>query len=73
MPTLDEVAREGARRMLVVALEAEVEQYIRVARRRARRGWSASGRSKRPSAVAEGDLRGGDDEGPGTPRERPAG
>ena len=28
MPTLDEVAREGARRMLVVALEAEVEQYI---------------------------------------------
>ena len=28
VPTLDEVAREGARRMLVAALEAEVEQYI---------------------------------------------
>ena len=28
--TLDEVAREGARRMLAAALEAEVEQYIEV-------------------------------------------
>ena len=28
VPTLDEVAREGARRMLMAALEAEVEQYI---------------------------------------------
>jgi putative transposase len=27
-PTLDELAREGARRMLVKALEAEVEEYI---------------------------------------------
>ena len=26
--TLDEVAREGARRMLVAALEAEVEAYV---------------------------------------------
>ena len=28
MPTLDQVAREGARRMLLAALESEVEQYI---------------------------------------------
>ena len=28
VPTLDELAREGARRMLMAALEEEVEQYI---------------------------------------------
>ena len=42
VPTLDELVREGARRVLMAALEAEVEQYID-AHRRARRRWSASG------------------------------
>jgi transposase-like protein len=32
MPSLDEIAREGARRMLAEALEAEVESYVESAR-----------------------------------------
>lgn len=73
VPTLDEVAREGARRMLVVALEAEVEQYIetRAAARDAdgRRLVVRNGRAQSRKVT----WGGGDDEGPGTPRERPAG
>ena len=32
MPDLDEIARQGARRMLVEALEAEVQDYLEAAR-----------------------------------------
>ena len=38
-PTLDEVAREGARRMLAAALEEEVADYIEARGRRPRRRW----------------------------------
>ena len=62
--TLDEVAREGARRMLAAALEAEVEHYIEAHARCARRGGPTAGRSQWPRAVTDGDLRSGHAAGP---------
>ena len=49
---IDEIVREGARRMLAAALEAEVNQYIAelTARRRTRPGaawWSATATTSR--------------------------
>ena len=41
---LDEIAREGARRMLVAALETEVAEYLEAHRRRTRRRGSCPGR-----------------------------
>ncbi len=43
--TLDDLAREGARRMIAMALDAEVGDYIEALRRRARRGWQAARRA----------------------------
>ena len=71
-PTLDEIAREGARRMLVAALEEEVSRYVEV-HADARRERPAAGRAQRPCAVPHGDLRRGDDAGRGAAGERPSG
>jgi hypothetical protein len=56
---LDELAREGARRMIAVALRAEADEYV------ARYEDEApAGGSQRPRTGAEGDHRGWDDPGP---------
>ena len=63
VPTLDAVAREGARRMLLTALEEEVSRYIEASRRGSGRTGPASGRSQRPWAGPSRDLRRRDDGG----------
>ena len=50
--TLDDLAREGARRMIAAALEAEVDEYVGVVRRGGRRGRQAAGGPQRPRAGA---------------------
>ena len=45
LPTLDEIAREGARRMLISALEAEVANYLEThGDARDEKGWCAMAR-----------------------------
>ena len=51
---LDEIAREGARRMLVAALETEVAAYLHRPRYRARCRRPCLGRSQWPGPHAEG-------------------
>jgi hypothetical protein len=49
--TLDDLAREGALRMIATALEAEVDQYVASmnATRTASGWWSATGRGRSAS------------------------
>ena len=55
-PGLDEIAREGARRMLAVALEAEAADYIARHQERDEHGRAQVVR-KRQGAPQEGDAR----------------
>ena len=45
-PTLDDVALEGARRMLMAALQVEVAQYVDAATRAGGGWWSATVRPR---------------------------
>ena len=69
---LDEIAREGARRMLVAALETEVAGAPGGASRRTRRCGPRPGGSQWKGAHPKGDGRFRDDPGERAPRERPA-
>ena len=73
VPTLDALAREGARRMLAAALEEEVAHYIEVYADACDGDGPAAGGPQWPCAVANGDLRGRDDAGACVAGERPAG
>ena len=52
--TLDDLAREGARRMIAAALEAEVDEYVASFADERRRGRQAAGRPQRPRAGSGG-------------------
>ena len=73
VPTLDAVAREGARRMLAVALEAEVAQYIEAHEEARNADGRRLVRSQRSCAAPQRDVRSRDDAGPVAAGERPAG
>jgi putative transposase len=68
---LDEIAREGGRRMLVAALETEVAAYLE-AHREERDDEGHALVVRNGKGRPEGDGRGGDDPGERTSRERPA-
>jgi len=52
--TLDDLAREGARRLIAAALKAEADDYGPALRRRARRGRQAPGRCATVAPVSGG-------------------
>ena len=70
--TLDELAREGARRMIATALGGRGRRVRRAVRGRARRGRQAAGRPQRPRPRAPGDGRVGHGRDPGAARQRQA-
>ena len=49
------LAREGARRMLAAALEAEVNDYLAAHAGERDEGWPAAGGAQRPRPPARGD------------------
>ena len=51
---IDEIVREGARRMLAEALQAEVDAYIAAVHRRARRERAAAGGAQRHPPAPRG-------------------
>jgi hypothetical protein len=69
---LDAIVREGARRMLAAALEAEVDDYLAAHAAERDEGWPAAGGAQRPLAPARGHDRGGGDPGAGAAGGRPA-
>ena len=70
---LDEIAREGARRMLVAALETEVAAYLHRPRYRARCRRPCLGRSQWPGPHAEGHAGRGHNRRQCAAYQRPAG
>ena len=70
--SLDDLAREGALRMIAAALEAEVDDYVAFVRRGARRGRQAAGGPQREGQGAEADGRLGDAADPGAAGQRQA-
>jgi hypothetical protein len=65
---LDEIAREGARRMLVAALETGVAAYLEAHREERDDAGHALVARNGKGPHAKGDGRGGDDPGERTPR-----
>ena len=69
---LDELAREGARRMIAAALRAEANEYVARYEDEVDEDWAPAGGPQRPGAGAAGDGRVGDDPGPRAAGERQA-
>ena len=69
---IDEIVREGARRMLAAALEAEVNSYIAELADETRRARAAPGGPQRPPPAPDGDHRGRAGRGQGAAGERQA-
>ena len=70
--TLDEICREGARRMLAAALELEADEYLAALGGRARRAGPAAGGPQRARPAAHDHDGGGRGRGAGASGERPA-
>ena len=56
---LDEIAREGARRMLVEALRAEIDDYVERHHGERDRAWARPGGAQRSRPGAQADVRSG--------------
>jgi hypothetical protein len=69
---LDELAREGARRMIAAALRAEADEYVERFSDELDGGRASSGGPQRPGARAECHDRVGHDPSPRPARERQA-
>ena len=71
--TLDELAREGARWMLMKALAVEITQYVEEHGAETGRAWPSPRRAQRAGPGTEGDLWGRHPGGAGPSGERQAG